>query len=79
MRSIIYINEAVDNKDRRFGSALRYYPARVDDGRGVYTILLTGAQIGEARERAEANGEDVPPLSWRERLRARLQRWLGTR
>lgn len=73
MRSIIYINEAVDNKDRRFGSALRYYPVRVWTGRDYYTVLLTGDQIGDGQQRAEANSEDVPPLGLLER--ARLWWW----
>lgn len=61
MKSKIHKSEEVGNKDRRFGSALSYYPAMIIDGDGNETpALFTRAQIMEAKKRAARNPEDVP-------------------
>lgn len=68
MRSRIDLAEKVDNKDRRFGSALSYFPVMIVTGKRKQPALFTAAQIGEAMERASANPEDVPvppPSLWR--------------
>lgn len=73
MRSKIYLDEKVDNKDRRFGQALEYYPVEVISGGRCRFALLTPGQVGEALVRGEANEEDKPaPTRW-ERLRAWLR------
>jgi len=61
MKSKIYLEEMVDNEDREFGSALEYYPIRVEDEDGtVYNALFTKNQLNEAMARADRNPEDVP-------------------
>ena len=61
MQSIIYFEEVVRNKERKFGSQNFYYPAKVcvDDGSFV-NALFTIDQINVATERAERNPEDLP-------------------
>ncbi len=61
LESKIVTTEEVDNKERRFGSNLSYYPAYVVsvDGDEV-PALFTEAQIEEAIDRATANPEDMP-------------------
>lgn len=61
MKSKLYIKEIVENKDRKFGSILQYYPAKVelDDG-SIENALFTEDQINVALERASENPEDIP-------------------
>lgn len=75
MRSNLDLSEKVANKDRRFGAALEYYPARIITGGRTRTALFTARQIGEALARYEANPEDVPSPSMWERVKA----WLAAR
>lgn len=51
----------VENKDRRFGSALTYLAMRVEDesGQKEECLLFTEAEIGDARRRAFMNKEDL--------------------
>ncbi len=59
--SKILSTEEVDNKDRKFGSNLSYYPAYVVKVDGVEVpALFTKTQLEEAISRAEANPEDMP-------------------
>lgn len=75
MRSKIYLNEKVDNKDRRFGQALEYYPVEIISGGRRRFALLTPAQISDALLRGEANEEDKPaPTRWE-----RFRDWLTAR
>jgi len=69
MKSKIDLTEKVENKDRKFGSALHYYPCHVEgkDGK-VGNLLFTVDQIDEAMKRAEANPEDMPEKSFWEAL-----------
>lgn len=69
MKSKIYIEELVENKDRKFGSALEYYPTRIEDEDGqVFNALFTKNEIEVAMERAEANPEDIPKVTFLEGL-----------
>lgn len=69
MRSRIYLTELVENTDRRFGSAQEYIPVRVVGANWhISTAMLTNDQIAVGIIRSNENPEDVPPLSWRERL-----------
>lgn len=75
MRSRIDLAEKVDNKDRRFGAALHYFPVMIVTGKRKQPALFTAAQIGEAMDRAGANPEDFPvppPSMWR-----RFVSWLA--
>lgn len=75
MRSKIYLDEKVDNKDRRFGQALEYYPVEIRTGDRRRFALFTPAQITEALLRGEANEEDKPPPT----LWGRFRDWLTAR
>ena len=77
MRSRIDLEEKVENKDRRFGSATEYYPATVIIGRLHRPALFTPRQIGEALERAKSNPEDVPKPE--PGLLGRIKSWLAAR
>lgn len=61
MKSVIYLSEKVENKDRRFGSALEYLPVTVvltngTELKGLFTVNM----IREAIERGKTNPEDFP-------------------
>lgn len=76
MKSIIHLSEKVPNRDRRFGSALEYYPCTIKTGPRVVPALFTPAQISEAISRAANNPEDMPQhKTWWQRLKA----WLVAR
>jgi hypothetical protein len=51
----------VDNKDRKFGSALTYIAIQVEDESGCNErcILFTPEEIEVAHERAKKNKEDL--------------------
>lgn len=51
----------VDNKDRKFGSALSYIAVQVEDedGSNERCILFTEDEINKAQERAKKNPEDL--------------------
>ena len=67
MRSKIYLTELVENKERRFGSVLRYYPTRVELVDGVvHNALFTKNELDVAMERAESNSEDIPKKTFLE-------------
>ncbi len=61
MKSQIYLKEELQNKERKFGSNLNYYPAKVHlvDGKEM-SALFTLDQIKDAMERAMRNPEDLP-------------------
>lgn len=55
----------IHNSDRKFGAVLGYVPALIQNEIGDFTpALFTKAQIDEAIQRARANPEDAPTLSW---------------
>ena len=61
MKSKIYLEEVVDNKDRKFGSTLEYYPIRIEAENGdIVNALFTKSQLDKAIFRAYSNPEDVP-------------------
>ena len=65
MTSRIYEDEKVRNKDRKFGSALDYYPVSIIDPQGRRRKAhFTAHQIEEAIERAKVNPEDFPLTIW---------------
>ena len=51
----------VDNRDRKFGSALSYIAVQVEDedGSNERCILFTQDEINKAQERAKKNPEDL--------------------
>lgn len=65
MKSKIYLDELVDNKDHVFGETSEYYPAEIitDDGYEV-RALFTKSQIDVAIKRATTNDEDFPKKSF---------------
>lgn len=73
MRSFIDLSDAVENTERRFGSAQGYYPVTIVTGWRRTPALFTAAQVSEAIERAKVNPEDIPRVS----LLRRVMFWLG--
>jgi aconitase A len=61
IESKLFLNEKVENQDRKFGSALEYQPLYVvmADGSEVPAMFTIDA-IEEAIERAARNPEDMP-------------------
>lgn len=53
--------ELIENKNRRFGSARRYYRVEIEGK----TYLFTPMELAAARKRAAANPEDVRIPWWR--------------
>lgn len=69
MKSKLFLQESVDNKDRKFGSALTYYPCYIEGSTGdVVNALFTHDQIEDAISRAIVNPEDMPKTSLWEAL-----------
>ncbi len=69
MKSKIHLAEKVENKDRRFGSQLEYFPVMVAySGGETSPALFTKSQIEKAIARAERNPEDIPGESFWEKL-----------
>lgn len=69
MESKILMTEVVENKERKFGADLKYFPARLELASGkVINCLFTVEQLQVAVERAENNPEDVPEESFWESL-----------
>ena len=69
MKSVIYLDEKVPNQDRRFGSALEYYPVTVVVGKCTYKGLMTPSEVTKIIERGRVNPEDFPVRrSWWQRL-----------
>ena len=61
LKSKVETSERVKNKERRFGSALEYFPAMVIDDTGKeIPVLFTKNQLDVAAKRAEKNMEDMP-------------------
>lgn len=55
----------IHNRARKFGAGLGYIPALIRNEVGDFTpALFTKAQIDEAIQRARANPEDAPVLTW---------------
>lgn len=69
MKGKVYLEESVDNQDRKFGSALEYFPCYVvdEDGNNI-PALFTEDQIATAIQRAHRNPEDIPEKSFLERI-----------
>lgn len=69
MESVIRIDEVVENKERKFGSNIYYYPCRVVTESGeTVNALFTQEQINDAVFRAEQNPEDMTDVSFWEWL-----------
>ncbi len=64
--SKILTSERVGNKERRFGSAVEYYPVMLTDDKGEeIPALFTKSQLDTAIKRASENMEDIPSdWSW---------------
>ncbi len=61
IESRIVLAEVVENKERRFGAALEYYPAYIEYRDGEMTpALFTADELNVARRRAKRNMEDIP-------------------
>jgi acyl-ACP thioesterase len=61
MESVIRLDEVVENKERKFGSNLQYFPVKVIDIDGnEHNALFTADQIEIATKRADENPEDMP-------------------
>jgi hypothetical protein len=62
--SIIYVNEVVENTERKFGSALEYYPVYIKNADGDYVpAMFTLNELEIAIKRAANNPEDTPRKS----------------
>lgn len=63
MESCIYAAEAVDNTERKFGSAQVYFPAMVEEVTGERRMaFFTADEVTDAINRGYANPEDAAPL-----------------
>lgn len=59
--SRLIMAEEVENRERRFGSNLSYYPAFIKAVSGQEVpALFTADQLNDAIERAARNPEDIP-------------------
>ncbi len=54
--SSIDTHEVVENKDRKFGAQLEYYPCMIDGEPALFTY----GDLVSAKERAARNPEDIP-------------------
>lgn len=62
------------NRDRKFGAGIGYVPALVQTEVGDFMpALFTKAQLQDAIDRARANPEDAPTLSWWQSLFHKLK------
>jgi len=69
MKSRIYLEELVENKDRRFGQTLEYYPTRIEAENGaISNALFTKNELESAMLRAQTNIEDIPKKTFLEVL-----------
>ncbi len=61
LNSVIFYDEEVPNKNRKFGSLRSYFPAilKYPDGKEV-PMLFTKHDLEQAMERASKNTEDLP-------------------
>jgi aconitase A len=60
IKSKINMKEELENKERKFGSTLNYYPAYVVMSEGEEVpALFTADQLKEAMDRAAKNPEDI--------------------
>ncbi len=60
MNSVIDQSEVIENKERKFGSNLEYYPTTIIKCNGnKIKALFTKSQINDAINRAEKNPEDM--------------------
>jgi len=67
MKSEMYMDELVSNKERKFGSARYYFPCRIINAQGQAKMaLFSGSQIKLATSRAEKNPEDIPEIKQHE-------------
>lgn len=60
MKSKIYADEVVKNKQSKTSSKGQYYPCAVIAGSITHNALFTRHQLDTAIERARKNPEDVP-------------------
>ena len=60
MKSKIYADEVVKNKQGKTTSRSRYYPCLIIAGSLIHTALFTRNQLDTAIGRASKNPEDVP-------------------
>jgi hypothetical protein len=60
MKSTIYADKVVKNKQSKTASRSQYYPCLIVAGSLVHTALFTRNQLDTAIERAGKNPEDVP-------------------
>lgn len=58
--------QMVENKDRKFGSALEYFALWVEDsnGKNERCLLFTEKEIKAAEKRAAKNPEDLTKKGW---------------
>lgn len=69
MKSRVFLEERVENREHRFGQGAEYYPTIVEAADGTSRpALFTAAAVEEACSRGEANAEDFPPRWDRRRL-----------
>lgn len=58
----------VQNKNKKFGANLHYHAVHVCIEGKVVPLLLSHGELEIAKDRAERNMEDIPKLSWFQRL-----------
>ena len=60
VKSRLFWKEEVENKERKFGSALSYFPAVLEKDGEEIPMLFTEDDLRRAMERAKKNMEDIP-------------------
>ena len=75
MKSVIYLSEKVENKDRLFGSAKEYLPVNIvcSNGTELKGLFTVGA-VREAIKRGDANPEDFPV---KQSIWQRVKQWFS--
>lgn len=64
--SVLFMDEEVSNKDRKFGSTLSYYPSYLVSKSGeLKPMLFTRHEIEMALNRAEKNQEDTDLIEFK--------------
>lgn len=63
------MKEVLTNKDRKAAAAAEYYPVRIKGENGeIKTALFTMNDLLDAVERADKNKEDIPEITFWEKL-----------
>ena len=64
--SKIYMEDVVENTERKFGAAKEYFPVKIINSDDSETwAMFTETELINANERAMKNKEDIPQSVWK--------------